>query len=614
MNAKAIEGISVSAVNDTIRLSSVLSPYISENDKSPSFDGYICIHQNARQTKKNLKRVNVQVKGCEKKKFNRDNITYAIDIEDLKNFKANGGCLLFVVYIRQRETTFETKVYYQELTPVKIFDILASTKAKSRPSVLLKALPQKPDAIATIVLNCYEQCRMQSSFTGFGELPQLEELEKKGIIESIKIPLFGYGIRPKYPAAFNNYDVYMYAKLKNSDVWLPLQGQPQHMIDKQLMQKNVSVDGKTFYDHYYIVHDGSSSTVLIGDSFRVKFTDNVPGCSMEYKAAHMLRTLLSDSSFMLAAIESNGFEVGGARIEFDKSRMDLSHFNVETQKNNLKTMKRFIQALDLQGCSDDLDLSKLTTEDYKSLNYIATSTIDHKPISGLRHDLPPVLTLTIGNLRFALWFKQSNKDPGTYTIYNALDYMKPMYTGVHDKNNLEVPVSIIFDEEAYLTVSNIQFDKILPSFEKYQATPYIYDISNSVMLLMISASDKAIGIRKKELLDTAMDFAIWLESMPSDVWDRRISILNRLQIVKRLRTYSEEEFKELFQIAANSSENPPIMVGTNILLEHYKEANFWLKQMSEEEQAGFTKFPIFNLWKETILDGGNHHEGRTKLV
>jgi hypothetical protein len=56
------------------------------------------------------------------------------------------------------------------------------------------------------------------------------------------------------------------------------------------------------------------------------------------------------------------------------------------------------------------------------------------------------------------------------------------------------------------------------------------------------------------------------------------------------------------------------MVGTNILLEHYKEANFWLKQMSEEEQAGFTKFPIFNLWKETILDGGNHHEGRTKLV
>lgn len=111
-----------------------------------------------------------------------------------------------------------------------------------------------------------------------------------------------------------------------------------------------------------------------------------------------------------------------------------------------------------------------------------------------------------------------------------------------------------------------------------------------------------------------MDFAIWLESMPSDVWDRRISILNRLQIVKRIRTYSEEEFKELFQIAANSSENPPIMVGTNILLEHYKEANFWLKQMSEEEQAGFMKFQIFNLWKESILDGGNHHEGRTKLV
>ena len=74
LNSKAIEETAVDAVKAKIRLSPVLSSYISDNDKSPSFDGYICVHQNARQTKKGLKRVNVQVKGCEKKHFNKDAI------------------------------------------------------------------------------------------------------------------------------------------------------------------------------------------------------------------------------------------------------------------------------------------------------------------------------------------------------------------------------------------------------------------------------------------------------------------------------------------------------------------------------------------------------------
>ena len=46
----------------------------------------ICIHQNAKQTKKNLKRVNVQVKGSEKKKFNRDNTTYAKLRDQIGNY------------------------------------------------------------------------------------------------------------------------------------------------------------------------------------------------------------------------------------------------------------------------------------------------------------------------------------------------------------------------------------------------------------------------------------------------------------------------------------------------------------------------------------------------
>ena len=598
MSSKAIEGTAVDTVKAKIRLSPLLSVYISENDRTPSFDGHICVHENDRQTKKNLKRVNVQVKGCERKKFPQDGITYPVEMEDLQNFKTNGGCILFVVYVRQREVAIETKVYYQELTPVKIFDILAATKAKSKPTVFLKPLPQQPEQIATVVLNCYEQCRMQASFSDVKELPQLEELEKKGIVEEVKIPLFGYGLNPMYPAAFNHYDVYMYAKLKNSDVWQPLQGQPQHMVDKQRIDNPVTVNGVRFYDYYYVIHDGISSTVLIGDSFRMKFVDGDSSCNIEYKASHMLRVLFSDSQFILAAIESNGLETNGNRIEFDKQKTDLSHFNIEAQKKNLKTMNNYIKVLDQLGCSDDLDISKLTAEDYRYLNYLVTCIIDHKPVSGLRNDIPPIITMTVGNIRLALWFRQDESDPNAYMIYDASEYMKPMYTGIHDKDNLEVPVSIVFDEEAYLNVSNIHFDIILPSFKKYQATPYIYDISNSVMLIMISASDKAIGKRKKQLQDTAMDFALWLESMPPEVWNHDVSVLNRLQIIKRSRKLSEEENKELFHISSESIGNPEIMTGVSILLERFEEAEYWFSLIPTEKQEAFKAFPICHLWKE----------------
>ena len=55
MNSKAIEETAVDAVKAKIRLSPVLSTYISDNDRTPSFDGHICVHENEQQTKKNVK-------------------------------------------------------------------------------------------------------------------------------------------------------------------------------------------------------------------------------------------------------------------------------------------------------------------------------------------------------------------------------------------------------------------------------------------------------------------------------------------------------------------------------------------------------------------------------
>ena len=63
---------------------------------------------------------------------------------------------------------------------------------------------------------------------------------------------------------------------------------------------------------------------------------------MEYRGSHMLRTLYKDSGFILAAVDNNGFEIGGIRHEFDGDKLDLSRFDQEKQTANLKKMERII--------------------------------------------------------------------------------------------------------------------------------------------------------------------------------------------------------------------------------------------------------------------------------
>ena len=88
MNSNAIEKIAVSHLNLAIAQCEFLNPGISDNDKTPSFDGYIEIYSKAGHKKSDwIGRCDVQVKGktVENKKF-KGNITYPVEVDDLKNY------------------------------------------------------------------------------------------------------------------------------------------------------------------------------------------------------------------------------------------------------------------------------------------------------------------------------------------------------------------------------------------------------------------------------------------------------------------------------------------------------------------------------------------------
>ena len=111
--------MAVSAVVDSISKTDVLSPFINDGDKEPSWDGNIYIYEDKRKKKDGIKKVPVQVKGERRKRISPKKAPkFSVEIIDLDNWLNDGGVVLFVVLID--ESGENKAIYYSSLLPVLI--------------------------------------------------------------------------------------------------------------------------------------------------------------------------------------------------------------------------------------------------------------------------------------------------------------------------------------------------------------------------------------------------------------------------------------------------------------------------------------------------------------
>jgi hypothetical protein len=100
MNSKDIEVLAVNAVRSSIAITDFLEPFIPDNDKGPSFDGYISIYDNKSKKKSaHTRRVPVQVKGSELKpprSFEAKEVFFPVKMIDLRAYLYEGGIIFFL--------------------------------------------------------------------------------------------------------------------------------------------------------------------------------------------------------------------------------------------------------------------------------------------------------------------------------------------------------------------------------------------------------------------------------------------------------------------------------------------------------------------------------------
>lgn len=586
MDKKAIETLSVNAVRDSIVQCALLDQFIPDNDKEPSWDGHVYAYKNSSKRKDAfLGRIPVQVKGTEKGDLSKSKISFPVSIIDLHNYLNDGGVLFFVVYIGSTEA--RRQIYYTDLTPIKIRMILKKKKGEKTKNIHLKCFPQDEDERTSIVLNCIEQCKKQTSFKT-APLPTLDELCKTGAIERFEIPIATTGKTDPERFLFSN-DVYVYVKLKNSAISQPLEFIPKNIVATEIQTACITVGEKLFYDKIKIQQDGRFVKTTFGQSFLLIADKEERTIRVEYKNSDSLRNLVVDLDFMLSYISEGCFSYNGTPFPFDNKGANLSNFAIEDEKQRLLYAKKFVSLLDGLGCKKDVSISKMSDADWYKANLLIKALVDKETITEIPENLPAVFFASIENLRFMLYYKIASEKPRTYALFDF--FRNEVEVECLNRNGERVPISQYanLDAETLLHTDNLYLDAILPSFQKLTRHDETIARANFVLLELLGAYDRS---GNPEFLNTAEEFSAWIMTASEQELQYDIRLLNDLQIKKRRRDLTAEEETELVQITEDRDVLEQIKVGAYLLLNQQTAARIHFERLKPNEQEEFRKYPI----------------------
>ena len=597
LSKKAKETLSVDAVRDSIMMTDHLDQFIPDNDKEPFWDGAVYIYENKDHTKENFRgRMPVQVKGTENEDFSKDEISFPISTTDLRGYLADGGAIYFVVYIGS--TGLRRKIYYIELTPIRIRIILEEAKKQGTKNVKLKAFPDDNNKKSTIFLNCLQNCKKQSSFSE-AHLFSLEELQEQGLLENITIPLAGVGIKNDLQTALVSNDVYIYANIKGSAIPQPLKILPKDMQTHEEVNALVTIDGKVFYKKLRIVKNSENIKYVFGSSLTLTANQESTGIKISYKNSDDVRAISTDLDFMLTYIDKGYFEINGQKCPFEYENTDYSKFNIEEQRNILAFAKKAVAVLDVLGCKKKLSMKSLGDEDCRNLYRLYDALIENKPVKGLKEDLPCVCVMKVGNLNFVIVLHHIEGEQGTYNIEDFFGAkLVATYQG-HNEERLPMSQYAILKSEDFLRADNLKCELFLPSFKDIERHEETFDRANWFLLDLLLAYDKS---ENQSILNSAYEFAEWILTDSGDSMPLNIKTLNMLQVVKRMRAFTEEETKTLYQIASDKDVTNAVAVGAYLLLEQQIPAEMFFSKMETTEQQEFMKYPIYHFWRMERLN------------
>lgn len=593
-----LEKLATSAIEKEIAKTDLLSSFINSGDKEPCWDGHIYIHEDKKKTKKNIKKVAAQVKGkAVRTRDAKRTISYPISCDDLRAYMMNGGTVFFVVYLN-KDTGDVLQIYYVSLLPVMVKKLLDEKKSRRTISVKFHKFPADNARKTELFLNFYEESKKQVSFAG-KDLPNVDDLIKKGLLENISFSYTGLGACPDtrlLPKIIDGKSLTLYANIKGGTAPIPIEyfDEITNITTSKDTNIPISVKGHIYYDKVKTIATADTIEQQIGSSVKIiaPNVDKVDSSIKIHLNINLTGTLteqIEALEFIIALVDNEAFNFGDAEFpaKFPQSELDrMEAYNFPEMLSNRKHIK---EVLDSMNVKKDLKLSKCTSDDIDNLMRIVNSIGDHRIIRGEIDEKNPGQKIKIANLTVAVVYIKAN---GGYRIYDFFGNRFDVKWAPEGMEPVEVSQFMMMRPDDYLTLDNLDLEKVVENFKIIPPSTTHFELSNNCMLSMLNAYDKAPN---PELLNAARQMNVWL-GQHTDFLSSEIVTLNRLQIELRERPLEFSEKQELYTIATTAKDEFQ-RLGAFLLLDEQEEARKIFDTLDEDRLNLFKGFPIYKFYK-----------------
>lgn len=459
MNKERIELSAKSKLEGLLSRLGYVTPELSSNDKTPSWDGFIRLYDNEDSSSSDelFRMIPVQLKGHYQKPPYNQTISYNVNLVDLKNYYNHNGVIFFVVYIDEEDNY---KIYYETLSPFKIRRTIKGKENQKTISITFSSFPNnKEEAVDvfsnfTIDMNLYPPPARDITLNDAlrNKIPGYDtfNISYRGI--KYKDDPFGYFLT--HPTTVT---------LKNSFTGFsfPLDTVFMNMVGSK-HNKPITIKGKKYYDSFDVYRYSNNNLELkFGKSFTFIFHDDseLKKINFNYKITGTLPERILDLRFLLDYLKNKEFQIAN-HTGFKLTDEQLKTVDMDYFQNNLRLLEYIDELLKKLKVSTILDYDNVTEEEEKTfIKLINTVLLGATLIPNEKNKL---YKLKFANIDILLFENQIDEKNSKLINYFS-DDNKAQYGYAFDGKEEHIflmPKSFVLKEDDFVCLDNIDFDVV----------------------------------------------------------------------------------------------------------------------------------------------------------
>ncbi len=576
MNSVKIEKRSISELKSWIAEHDLLDEYINDNDKEPSWDGYIMVYTDEDLKAEHIKyKIPVQVKGkCKNELINRKMITYPVEYRHLQNYYFDGGVVYFVIAIS--EDAKRKTIFANALTPVKLKELLKSAEKKPNQTKNIPLQRLKDVHELYILLLQYGHDSKRQG-TGQCELMRKTiDLSKLRDIDKLEATVISANSEKEALKKIFSGEVGLFGHLEKSDIWLPVEYSQQIRFKVRTVKCHdelVKVDGIEFYKRFRIEEDDESIKIIFSDNLYIKLTDI--GYTMNLALNGTVESLRQDVLFMKALLSGHILQLG-KMVEIEIHSDAIGNDFLE----GIKITDAFTRACEQFDVRPSKKMKDYTEQDWKKM----------QELTNLYHGY---IIPKDGDIAWHMWWWENKLYP--FIVYRENNKVRAINIFKDDKcvtevkfeeKKYRVPVFASLNRDIWSKLYDVREQTLIKQIEQSDINMETAPVFINIFIELMWAYD---DIENEKYYNAAF---LIIEKLIELDNDNVAATINRMQLIYRKRELAEEEMRKLEAI---DDQDYLAKCAANILLDNKRIAKKYLEKMSEEDKNKFKQNPIYNL-------------------